>query len=192
MKILLLDTVGRPNLVAFGDTTTETVTEEVWQADGDEAERILPAVEQVLQEERPDAIVCVNGPGRFTSTRIGVAVANALSMAWRIPAIGIDHLTFVRRLMPDGQAEAIAVPSEKESEYYFALADGSNIQLASSHATLSAECQIIEQEQFGSLWKDGKDRFFIQIAGILDDTEKQVPIAPFYMRAPNITTMKKL
>lgn len=192
MKILLLDTVGRPNLVALGDTMGGDVNEKEWQADGDEAERILPAVEQVLQEGRPDAIVCVNGPGRFTSTRIGVAVANALSMAWRIPAMGIDRLAFVRCLMLGGPAEAIAVPSEKEGEYYFILADRSDIQLASSHATLPAGCLVVDQEQFGSVWKEGRGRFFIRIAEILHDTQKQVPIAPFYVRAPNITTMKKL
>ncbi|MFO7266248.1 MAG: tRNA (adenosine(37)-N6)-threonylcarbamoyltransferase complex dimerization subunit type 1 TsaB [Limnochordales bacterium] len=59
------------------------------------SERLLPAVERVLQDaglgpgRRPDGVAVALGPGSFTGLRIGVMTAKAFSYAWRVPVVGV-------------------------------------------------------------------------------------------------------
>lgn len=194
MNILLIDTVGRPNLVGIGNTEKGMTEDRSWTADGDEAERILPAVREIMgQDRKADAIVCVNGPGRFTSTRIGVAVANALSMAWEIPVIGMDRLSFVRSLMPEYDPKALAVPSEREGGYYFTPSRHDHaIRFADGLEALPKGCEVIDEERFAKVWPQRRDGFFISMAEQAISPSMDTPIAPLYVRPPNITTMKRL
>ncbi len=58
-------------------------------------EKLLPAIDDLLQEKGRDisnikGIICVLGPGNFTSLRIGILTANTLSYALTIPSIGFS------------------------------------------------------------------------------------------------------
>ena len=91
MLILAFDTateVATSALVAAGDvmgertSTARTVLED--------ADRLLAAAGARAQEL--DALVVGTGPGSFTSTRIGLAVARGLGLALGIPAAGVSTL----------------------------------------------------------------------------------------------------
>ncbi len=61
------------------------------------SERLLPYIEQMMEKigfdfTKIDRIACTVGPGSFTGIRIGVSVANAFSMAWGKPVVGISTL----------------------------------------------------------------------------------------------------
>lgn len=61
-----------------------------WPEKGREAEDLLPKIKSLLAEQKKrlhdlTGILAVTGPGSFSSLRVGVAAANALSYALNIP-----------------------------------------------------------------------------------------------------------
>jgi tRNA threonylcarbamoyladenosine biosynthesis protein TsaB len=56
-------------------------------------QQLLPLIEQLLMDQAVVAcqisgIEVAIGPGSFTGTRVGVAIANALALAWSVPING--------------------------------------------------------------------------------------------------------
>ncbi len=49
-------------------------------------------VEAGVDEQRIDAVACTNGPGLIGALLVGVSAAKALSLAWDVPYIGVNHL----------------------------------------------------------------------------------------------------
>lgn len=92
MHILFLDLASRKPAIAL---VTESETLNVVQRDEKILEHeLLPLVEQILKSSNLSYndlthIACTRGPGGFTSVRLGVATANALAYALRIPIVGI-------------------------------------------------------------------------------------------------------
>lgn len=92
-KFLLLDTTREPAVVAIASTRSilaETQVAERHQL----SERLLGRIDELSESvEVPlkgiTAIGIVTGPGPFTALRIGVAVANALAYAHRLPIVGL-------------------------------------------------------------------------------------------------------
>jgi tRNA threonylcarbamoyladenosine biosynthesis protein TsaB len=70
---------------------------------------LVPAVARVLEDARwrreEVALVAAGcGPGSYTGTRIGIAAARALCMAWGCPGIGVSTLhALVRMAAPAGR-----------------------------------------------------------------------------------------
>ena len=56
------------------------------------AEKIIPLIEEVLQGKKPDAIAVASGPGLITGLIVGVEAARALSAAWNIPLLSVNHM----------------------------------------------------------------------------------------------------
>lgn len=59
------------------------------------SERLLPAIEELLKEAEKEksaikGIAAVEGPGSFTSLRIGVVTANALAYGLGVPIIAVE------------------------------------------------------------------------------------------------------
>lgn len=59
-----------------------------------ESEKLLPEIDNLLKKTRCQladltGLIVVNGPGGFSSLRLGISVANALSYALKIPATGV-------------------------------------------------------------------------------------------------------
>jgi N6-L-threonylcarbamoyladenine synthase len=49
-------------------------------------------VEAGVDESRIDAIACTHGPGLIGALLVGVSAAKALSLAWDVPYVGVNHL----------------------------------------------------------------------------------------------------
>jgi tRNA threonylcarbamoyl adenosine modification protein YeaZ len=69
------------------------------------AERLIPMIESLPGKGRADTILVDCGPGSFTGTRVGLATARALAIAWQIPVHGFSTLALI----------AIGVEAEFES-----------------------------------------------------------------------------
>lgn len=194
MRILLIDTIGQPTMAALADSDGGEVRRSSWVTDGSEAEHILPAIQELLRTgARPDALACITGPGRFTSTRIGVAVANALSMAWGLPVIGMHRLSFLAHLARAEGSQALAMRGERQGEYYFVPAqEGGEVRVAQSIEALPAGCTVVDDGLFERYWVEGNKDFFLMLAAQIPAIPPETPLSPFYARAPNITTMKRL
>lgn len=74
-----------------------------WHANYDESEIVLPILTVLLNKTKKSFhdltdIVVTRGPGSFSSTRIGVTIANTLGFALGIPVHGISHVDFSKIL----------------------------------------------------------------------------------------------
>ncbi len=57
------------------------------------AEKIVPLIEEILIDQpRPDVIAVTAGPGLITGLIVGTEAARALSYAWNIPLVAVNHL----------------------------------------------------------------------------------------------------
>jgi len=86
MLILVCQTVfPKAQLLLLGGKG-ELLDKQVWLSDKDEIRQVLPRLEKLLRRNKADwkdlsKIVSVVGIGNFSSTRIGVTIANILSLA---------------------------------------------------------------------------------------------------------------
>lgn len=89
--ILHIDTTQREELIIqIVNESGEVIAEHKSNQGFNHAQNLLPAINDLLQKNSKSvkdlAAITVNpGPGSFTGTRVGVAVANALSFALNIP-----------------------------------------------------------------------------------------------------------
>ncbi len=94
LKTFFINTATQQTSIALFEED-KMIAEQCWSAHFDEAQRLQPAVEEILskQELTPDDIdrlVCCIGPGGFTSVRVGVSAVNAWSFAKQIPSASIS------------------------------------------------------------------------------------------------------
>lgn len=59
------------------------------------AEHLIPMIQALPGEGRADMIWVDCGPGSFTGTRVGLAAARALGLAWGIPVFGFSSLSLI-------------------------------------------------------------------------------------------------
>jgi len=59
------------------------------------AERLIPMVAELLEGDRPDAILVDCGPGSFTGIRVGLAAAHGLAIGWDVPVHGYSSLALI-------------------------------------------------------------------------------------------------
>lgn len=69
---------------------SEVISEQFWPGKNDDAEKLLPAISKMLEDENLDfqdlsEILVVRGPGSFTGLRVGVVLANTLAYLNQIP-----------------------------------------------------------------------------------------------------------
>jgi Inactive homolog of metal-dependent proteases, putative molecular chaperone len=58
------------------------------------ADAALPRLIEILDGRKPKTIGVVAGPGAFSATRTGVALANALAYGWNIPIVALSQAQF--------------------------------------------------------------------------------------------------
>ncbi len=84
--ILVIQTIRPTVELLLLDEQRQMVARQAWQSQKDEVEKLFPALDTLLKEERVkqediSQIVVYNGKGSFSSTRIGVTMANTLAFA---------------------------------------------------------------------------------------------------------------
>ena len=53
---------------------------------------MFPAIKELIDEQKLDEIIVVNGPGSFTGVRLGVTIAKTLAYTLNIPIKTISSL----------------------------------------------------------------------------------------------------
>lgn len=93
---LFIDTASEINRVMLLDEKLNVLCEKSWKPERNQMEKLLPAIQGLCEKECEEGIfsglkkiIVVTGPGPFTSVRIGIATANALSFSLNIPVLGI-------------------------------------------------------------------------------------------------------
>lgn len=72
------------------------------------AERLIAMIGALPDKGRADLIWVDCGPGSFTGTRVGLAAARALALAWGIPVYGCSSTSLIAAAAI-GEAEKVAV-----------------------------------------------------------------------------------
>ena len=91
--ILYIDTTNNKEVILQLRSGKKTVAEIIEPAERSQAEKLLPAIERMLTEQKMvlqelTSIEVNNHGGSYTSLRIGVVTANALAFALDIPIKG--------------------------------------------------------------------------------------------------------
>jgi tRNA A37 threonylcarbamoyladenosine modification protein TsaB len=113
MNTLLVNTASRtPGVALYSDD--KIVGKDSWVGRHDESDKLLPAIQQLLSDQgitKDDVrrLICVVGPGGFTSVRIGVSAVNAWAYASGLEVAEVSLFD----LYPDAKwTFVVANPSE--------------------------------------------------------------------------------
>ncbi len=110
------------------------------------AQTILQLAREALDEaglKRADAVAVVAGPGSFTGTRIGVAVAQGLCAAWNAPAVPVSTLALTAAAAQrryDAEAYLVGLKSRADELYfgcYLQAGNGSELHGAEQAGALA-------------------------------------------------------
>ena len=150
MKLLALDTSSNLCSVALALPGALLVREQM--AAGSHGTCLLPMIDALLQEGAIalgdlDAIAFGRGPGGFTGVRMGVGVAQGLSLASGVPLIGVSDLQVVaRHMLPaSGPGRCLVCLDARMSELYWAAfeeRDGSLVAVSAETVSAPAAVQL--------------------------------------------------
>ena len=131
--VLTIDTSSAHCAVAL--RRGSRLTERVSAAQRQSAQRVLPMISELLSEagiqiSDLDLIAVVAGPGSFTGVRIGVAVAQGLSLTASIPVVPLSSLALLALAsMRDNSSDSVLISENaREGELYFAAYCASGVR----------------------------------------------------------------
>lgn len=113
--ILTLKTASMETELGLVDESGKQVEHEVWQSGRQLSEELLSRIERLLKKHKlsfPDlkSIIVYEGPGSFTSLRIGLTVANTMAYAQGILIVGATGEDWV-------QTALTKLPNAKPGDY---------------------------------------------------------------------------
>jgi tRNA threonylcarbamoyladenosine biosynthesis protein TsaB len=163
------------------------------------AEQLVPMIAALPGKGRADRIAVALGPGSFTGTRVGLAAAKALALAWRAELVGYPTLALVaamaRRARP---GEPVAAAMTGGHGEWFVQSFGSDGSPSRELASLRPEAAaagtpenvvagtqaeaLVAARGWGDalpLWPDARE------LGALDEVHFRADPSPLYGRAPD-------
>lgn len=163
------------------------------------AEQLIPMIAALPGKGRADRIAVALGPGSFTGTRVGLAAAKGLALAWRAELVGYPTLALVAAIAQrDRPGEAVAVVMTGGHGEWFVqgfTGDGSASRVLASLAPEAAAKATPELRVAGSqsealvaargfgealpLWPDARE------IGALAEFHFRTDPSPLYGRAPD-------
>jgi tRNA threonylcarbamoyl adenosine modification protein YeaZ len=73
------------------------------------AERLVPMIQELLEDQRASSILVDCGPGSFTGVRVGLAAAQGLAIGWHVPVTGYSSLALIAACAKAEHEVAIAL-----------------------------------------------------------------------------------
>ncbi len=200
---LFIDTVSSTNTVLLF-SEKKILAQKKWLAHQNEADKILPAIDGLLKKTKSNwqkltHIVVVTGPGSFTSTRIGIMVANTLSVLLHIPVLGADlfELSCLRIAATQKNIFPLMFAIQSKQEDYFCTTY-STLKKRTELAILPAlpvktKVNIVTLALDGTMAPKLPLAKLEEVLPLLVKREKMIQtlVEPVYIRQPNITVRKK-
>jgi len=192
------------------------ISEKSWESKRDEAEKLMPEIEKMINEnvltyKDLNHIFVVNGPGSFTSLRVGLSVANTIAYLLNIPVYGINTIEFLWNYIP--------VTNEKTAVILYAGSSGLYLSLNRDTGDYGKEILNIHIDKiqeylnekgikylFGEVSESQKEllngyQFIENKMGFAENClnillkniiPAQKIIRPVYIKTPDITLSKKI
>lgn len=91
MVLLAINTATDTTEVVFLEDG-KVVRQDSWPAESNESDRLLPYLQDKLDDL--DALFVVRGPGSYTALRVGITIVNTLAFALKIPIYSIKTSEF--------------------------------------------------------------------------------------------------
>ncbi|UVI38126.1 tRNA (adenosine(37)-N6)-threonylcarbamoyltransferase complex dimerization subunit type 1 TsaB [Qipengyuania spongiae] len=163
------------------------------------AEKLVPMIADLPDRGRAEAIRVSLGPGSFTGTRIGLATARALGIAWKAEVLGYPTLALIAAIARESSSKTgiLASMAGGHGEFFVQPFDAEGLALE-DHRSLAPEaaaklydCEVVagnraealvEQRGFGTaidLLPDARFAHRLPVSLLTDD------LRPIYGRAPD-------
>lgn len=161
-NILAIDTSLAKCTVAI--STGDSLFQRSSELDRQSAQRVLPMLSELLcsaqlKLSEIDLIAVMAGPGSFTGLRIGIGVAQGLSMANSTPAIALSSLavTALAAIRQSSASQILVSEKAREGEVYFAAyreSEKLGVQLIGNEQVATPERLELAAEQgaHGDSW----------------------------------------
>lgn len=193
---LAINTASQENAVAIL-MDGRVLNERGWRAQANESQTVLPAVEELLEQEGKawkdvQRVVAVSGPGSYTSLRVGITLANAIAWSLKVPIAGVRVFeVWEYRIDPAARTEA----------HCFVVASGKDHYLVHDSAERLTEGEVSDRGVtcYGELPRE--NTLFKEVARSFGEAIAElttlgalkfgpVPVEPFYVQPPHITEPK--
>ncbi len=152
MRILFFDTSCDFILVGLYTLNASDIREDYFYSGNHPREasyRLISDIETGLKAinlDKPDTIICCNGPGSFTGIRISVTTARNLSQIWKIPTLGFDTLEMYSTYYSEYyKSPLITAIDGKQKKVFAGFSDGQNYK--GTYDALPSEIPILFKEE---------------------------------------------
>ncbi len=165
--------------------------------------RMLPMIEEVLgasgvSYQDLDAVACTTGPGSFTGIRIGLATAQGIAYAAKIPGIGFTTLEVMAHGIRHRHDSIFSVLNAGKGEWYRQLFTTRPTWQALDTAALASPEKASHSACSDAVWVGNVDAQNITkafpradwLATLAAESNTATPLIPFYIRPPDITMPK--
>lgn len=142
MRILAIETATEACSVALFDGTTLLGARHETLGRG-HAERLVPLIAELPGRGQAEEIRVSLGPGSFTGTRIGIAAARALGLAWQAQVLGYPTLALVAAMArgQHGDVPLGVAMNGGHGEWFVQRFDAAGLPLA-AHASVDPDAAI--------------------------------------------------
>lgn len=124
MKILSFDTTALSLSVALLDGQ-KVISQRIIRESGKQSELLIPEIEEILTDNKIwyqdlDLIAATKGPGSFTGSRIGLAVARTLKISTNIPLILLNSCEVIAHKYRKYSGRVFTILDAKGDEFFYA------------------------------------------------------------------------
>lgn len=189
MLTLAINTASQESALALIQDD-KILGETSWNSHANESTKVLPGLQKLLKDadkkwEDLTHIFVIEGPGAYTSLRVGITIANSLAWTLKIPMLAADVFKlWEHRLGEPDRVEPHCVAIAAGRERYQVKGDTTRYTLE--------ELQEREVPLYGEL----PNRYALPftfgeaVLEILPNAKKADQIEPLYVRPPDISVPK--
>lgn len=196
-------------LAVFDTARGEVVWQREFTSDRAHNAAIFAPLDEALENYAVDAVVVGTGPGSYSGVRVGIAVANGVSLARGVPCFGLPSLAALPA--EEGAGDYRVIGDARRGEFFIVEVCGRELQ---------GDAQMMTAEDLAKRLEDGDGGLRIytmeeSVVGRFDGAELLRPSAgelarlaaglsekqrgdlaelalePVYLRAPHITMPKR-
>ena len=171
--VLAIDTSLAGCVVGLSAPQTGAFVERVFPTGRDQAAKIVPIVQSVLEEaglSHSDIglIVTTIGPGSFTGLRIGMTCAASLALVHNIPLQGVDTMTaMIKSCAADAATDGyLCVLETKRADFYAGLMDANLDWIVPPFSGMADDIAELVRGKSVVLCGDATDRFIEEAKGL--------------------------